>query len=163
MPVITRIMTDDNGSTRNARSMLKSSDAIHVNSVWSMARWSAGMPATCITRITATAKKASTAGEASQPDAAFGSRRPSEALTRNPSSGNRGISASISPLQRRKGVGVQRLASAEQRDHQRQADRRFGGGDGDDEEHDDLSVDVAGVAAECHERQVDRVQHDLDR
>ena len=45
----------------------------------------------------------------------------------------------------------------------RQADRRFGGGDGHDEERDDLAVHGPEVAADGDERQVDRVQHDLDR
>src|SRR5687767_8973698 len=51
----------------------------------------------------------------------------------------------------------------EERDDQRQPDRRFRGGHRHHEERDDLAVHVAPVAAECDERQVHRVQHDLDR
>ena len=40
----------------------------------------------------------------------------------------------------RERVGVERLPVPEQRDDDREADRRFGGGDGHDEEHDDLAV-----------------------
>src|SRR5688572_13767275 len=51
----------------------------------------------------------------------------------------------------------------EERDDQRQPDRRFRGGHRHHEERDDLAVHVAPVAAECDERQVHRVQHDLNR
>src|SRR5690348_12875778 len=100
------------------------------------------MPATCITAITETANEASIASDARPPDTDFGSRRPSDALTRNPTTGKRGISASISPLERREGVWIERFAMPEQRNHQRQADGRFGRRHGHHKEHDDLPVHV---------------------
>src|SRR5262245_24839276 len=119
--------------------------------------------------------------DARPPETLLGSRRPRVALTRNPANGSSGINASTvsslvtqnskrktqtlpaSPFERRKSVGIQRLAVTEQRDHQREAHRRFSRGHGHDEERDDLPVEVAGVAAESDERQVHGVQHDLDR
>src|ERR1043166_8046557 len=100
--------------------------------------------------------------DASQPDTDFGSRFPIVALTMKPSSGKRGINASNgrqppsrSPLQQRERIRVERLPVAEERDHERQADGSFGGGNGHDEERDDLPVDVAGITAERDEREVD--------
>src|SRR5436190_2585065 len=92
-------------------------------------------------------------------------RRPPKALIRNPMSGSAGISSSIgtSPLQLGERVGVQRLAVPEQADDDREADRRFRRGDGHHEEDDDLAVRGAVHAAERDEREIDRVQHDLDR
>src|SRR5688572_8068097 len=52
---------------------------------------------------------------------------------------------------------------AEQGDDQRQPDGRFRGGHRHHEEGDDLTVHVAAITAERDERQVHRVQHDLDR
>ena len=51
----------------------------------------------------------------------------------------------------------------EQSDDERQSDRGFGGGHRHHEERDDLSVDLAELTAEGHERQVDRVEHDFNR
>src|SRR5688572_967674 len=128
-----------------------------------MARCSGAMPTSCQTAIAETANEASIAADARPPDTPFGSRRPIVALTRKPSNGNSGINASISPLEGRERVGIERFLVPEQGDDQRQADRRFGGGHRHHEERDDLPVDVAAVAAEGDERQVHRVQHDLDR
>src|SRR5688572_28680221 len=108
---------------------------------------------------------ATIAAQAMPPDSDFGSRWPKNALMTKPASGSSGMSASISvrlPFQCRKRVRAERLAVAEQRDHQRQAHGRLGGRDGHDEEGDDLSVDRAPVAADGDERQVDGVEHDLD-
>src|SRR5574339_1018681 len=108
-----------------------------------MARDSTGLPATCITLITEMTNEASITSEARPPDTLFGSRRPSVALTTNPTNGRSGISASTcksSPFEGRKSVGVQRLAVAEQRDDQREAHGRFSRGHRHDEERDDLTV-----------------------
>src|SRR3954451_24476897 len=51
----------------------------------------------------------------------------------------------------------------EERDDQREADRRFGGGDGHDEKGDDLPVDRPAIPPDGDERDVHRVEHDLDR
>src|SRR5688572_30257468 len=122
------------------------------------------MPARASTCITAITNDAAITPVASDPETAFGRRLPTNALTRKPANGSSGISANTgSPLQGRERFGIERLAMAEQRDHERQADRRFRGGHGHHEEGDDLPVDLAPLAAEGHERQVDGVQHDLDR
>src|SRR3569832_1589501 len=52
---------------------------------------------------------------------------------------------------------------AEQQHQDRQPDRRFGGRDGEDEEHEDLAVHVAEVVREGDEVHVDGQQHQLDR
>src|SRR6266511_1198510 len=72
-------------------------------------------------------------------------------------------STSSSPFQRRPGVGVQRFLVAEERDDDRQTDGRFRRRHGHHEEHDDLPVGRSERAPERDERQVHRVQHDLDR
>src|SRR5688500_9277913 len=110
-----------------------------------------------------TPNDASMTNDASPPDTLFDSRFPIVELTTKPRNGNSGISASMSPLQGREGIRVQRLAVPEQGDDQRQADRGFGRRHRDHEERDDLAGDVAVVAPERDEAQVDGVQHDLDR
>src|SRR5688572_13403230 len=129
-----------------------------------MARDSGAIPTSCHTLIAETTNDAIIASDARPPDTPFGRRRPNRALTRKPASGNSGISASTrSPLERCEGVGVERFAVAEQRDDDRQADGGLGGRDRHHEERDDLAVDIAAEPAEGDERQVHRVQHDLDR
>src|SRR5688572_27075414 len=164
MPVTTRIITAERASSLSARSSEKSPAVIHVKSVWLICRFSGGMAASAITCITEIPNESTITAVARPPEIDFGRRFPRKALTRKPPNGSSGISASTgSPLEARKGFGVERLAMAEQGDHERQADRRLGGGDGHDEEGDDLPVDLAELAAERDERQVDGVQHDLDR
>src|SRR2546423_7650507 len=71
--------------------------------------------------------------------------------------------SSLSPSEARERVGVQRFAVAEQADHDREADGRFRRRHRHHEEHDDLAVRRAERPAERDERQVDGIQHDLDR
>src|SRR5687767_5919354 len=109
----------------------------------------------CITEIT---NAIAITAVARPPDTALGRRRPTAALTRKPANGRSGISASTrSPFQRREGFGVERFTMSEQTDHEREAHRSFGRGDGHDEERDDLAIDFAELAAERNERQVDGV------
>src|SRR5262245_58478044 len=129
-----------------------------------MTRLAGSSAASCQTSAADTTNAAIIMSEASPPDTDFGKRRPKNALTRNPASGNAGMRAiTLSPFERREGVGVERLPVPEERDDERQADGRLGRRHGHHEEDDDLAVDVAGKAAEGDERQVHGVQHDLDR
>src|SRR4051812_42507374 len=93
--------------------------------------------------------------QATPPDTAFVSRRPKAALMRNPANGRSGISTSMElaplPLERGERVGIQRFPMAEERDHEREADRRFRGRDRHDEEGDDLAIDRAEIAADGDE------------
>src|SRR5688572_12334190 len=109
-----------------------------------MARDSGAMPISCHTTIADTTNEATIASDASPPETPFGRRRPEVALMTKPTSGKSGISASttgvprskgkgqrskararISPFQRREGVGVERFAVTEERNHDGQADRRL--------------------------------------
>src|ERR1700676_573893 len=105
MPVTMRIITADSGSSRSVRPAEKSPELIHVNARWTMAPLSGGNVSSLATAAADTANDRS------------------------------GISSSMSPLQRCERVGVQRLAVAEQPDHNSQADGGFGVGDGHDEKH----------------------------
>src|SRR6185436_12954295 len=164
MPVMTRIITADSASSRSERSSEKSPTLIQLKSVWTIWRLSGGMPANASTCITAIANESAITAVARPPEIDFGRRFPRNALTRNPPNGRSGMRASTgSPFQRRERFGIERFAMAEQANHEREADRRFSGSDGHDEERDDLAIDFAELPAERHERQVDGVQHDLDR
>src|SRR5918993_2144092 len=164
MPVITRIMTADRASRRSARSSVKSPAVIHVNRVWLICRFSGAIPIRARTCIAAIANDATITAVARPPDTDFGSRFPKKALTRKPTNGSKGISASTgSPFQGREGFGVERFAMPEQRNDQREADSRLGGGDRHHEERDDLAIVGAELPPEGNKREVDGVQHDLDR
>src|SRR4029450_8455220 len=158
IPVMTRIISDDRWSRRSVSGICRSPDAIQRNSVTSVH----GSP-TFITESPDTANDASMTRQATPPDTVFARRLPRKALTTKPANGSSGISASMSPLQRRESFGTERLPVPEQRDDQRQAHRRLGRRHRHDEEGDDLPVHRADVAPGGDEGQVHRVQHDLDR
>src|SRR5688500_18116739 len=166
MPVTTRIISADSGSTRSENGTNRSPEANHVNTRCSMARTppSAGVPSICMTAASDTPNAASITPDAIAPETPRDRRRPKVALIRKPRNGSPGISSSTrSPLQRGIGVGTERLAMPEERNHEGQADRGLGRRHGHDEERDDLPVDAALIAAERDERQVDGVEHDLNR
>src|SRR4051812_29957729 len=165
MPVITRIITDASGSSRSVRPTDRSPDVIQVNACCAISRSSAGMPTRRATAATDTANDTMIDPHAIAPETPLATRRPKLAFRRKPTSGNSGMRSSItsSPFQARERIGVQRLAMAEEADHDGQTDGGFGRGDGHDEKHDDLSVGRAKRAAERDEGQVDGVEHDLDR
>src|SRR5262245_20854816 len=147
MPVITRIITAESGSSSSVKLASKLPEWIQSNTRCDTTRESAGRPTRLQTDAADTASDASITPHAIAPEAVFESRRPSEAFSTKPTSGRSGISSSIDrgpgsrgvasrlPLQHRERVGVQRLLVAEQRDDDRQADRRFGGRHGHHEEH----------------------------
>src|SRR5215831_16869673 len=163
IPVTTRIMTADNGSSRSATGTEKSPEVIHVNACCTSTRFSGSRPASLATAATEIANDISIAPQAIAPAAPLPRRRWKPAFSRKPTSGRSGISSSMSPLQARKRRRVERLAVAEQRDHDRKADRGFGRRHGHHEEHDDLAVGRPQRPAERDEAQVHRVEHDLDR
>src|SRR5690348_3538029 len=107
------------------------------------------MPASVITCITEMMNATAITAVAMPPEIDLGRRLPAKALIRKPANGRSGISASTgSPLQAREGFGIERLAMAEQRDHQRQADGRFRRRHRHHEERDDLAVDGGPLAPE---------------
>src|SRR5262245_31412332 len=163
MPVTTRIISVARLSRRSANGICRSPDGSHVKTVCSSAGLSTCIACRLSAATTDTTNDASITAHATPPETDFDSLRPKNAFTRKPTRGRSGISSSMSPLQRRERIGAERLPVAEERNHERQPDGRLGRRDGHDEEHDDLPVDGAAVAADRHEHQVHRVQHDLDR
>src|SRR5581483_5815027 len=164
IPVTTRIITADSGSSRSVKPTLKSPDVIHVNTASLIARDSGSSATSRATAASETTNDAMIAPHATAPEAPRLRRRPALVLTRKPRNGSSGISSSIAlPLQFRERVRVQRFLVPEQADHDREADRRLRRRDRHDEEHDDLPVGRPERAAERHEREVHRVQHDFDR
>src|SRR5436190_8359693 len=176
MPVTTRIITADSGSSASWKSALKLPDETQVKTVCTTRRSSGTRPSIDQTAASDTRKDRIIAPHAAAEATPFPLRRPPKALIRNPTNANSGISGSIaaplrplstsapvSPFQLGERVGVERLAVTEQADDDGKAHRRFRGGDRHDEEHDDLAVRAAVHAAERDEREIDGVQHDLDR
>src|ERR1043166_2018893 len=168
IPVTTRIITDESGSTRSAYGICSASDEIHRKTVCWMA--CSGADIADSTDKTETANAPTIARHARPPEMDFGSRRPIDALMTKPINGKRGINSSMlyrapprSPLQRRERVRTQRLAMAEECDDQREPDRGFSGRDRHDEKRDDLPVHQILKPAGRHERDVHRVEHDFDR
>src|SRR5579864_8000830 len=164
MNVTTSTITADSGSRRRAKLALNSAELIQSNTRSAIARDPGGRVTSWRTARAETAKDPMMAEQAIAPAALLASLRPPPAFSRKPRNGRSGISSSIdSPLQHRERVGVQRFPMPEEGDHDCEPDGRLGGGDGHHEEHDDLPVSGAQRAAESHERQVDGIQHDLDR
>src|SRR5580765_2230344 len=166
MPVMTRIITAASGSRRSSNGMFSRPETIHEYTTSLIertpptgSRWSK--------RQTAAAdqpNESAIAPTATAAETVLDRRRPNVALTTNPASGRSGIRYSTrSPSERRKCVRVQRFLVPEQGDDDRQTGGRFGGRDGHDEEHDDLPVHRPEVAIDRDERQVDGVEHHLDR
>src|SRR6202049_3983444 len=147
--VTTSTITADSGSRRRLKLALNSPELIQSNTGCAIARDPGGRATSCRTARAETAKDPRMAAQAIVPAALFASLRPAPAFSRKPRNGSRGINSSIdSPLQHRERVGVQRFAMPEQGDHDREPDRRLGGGDRHDEEHDDLPVGGPQRAAE---------------
>src|SRR5437773_6867820 len=86
-----RIITEDSGSRRNVRPILKSPDIIQVNSCWVIARDSGGNPINCQTAIIETANDPSVTPQATMPAIILLTYRPRLALTRKPRNGRSGI------------------------------------------------------------------------
>src|SRR4051812_8897621 len=166
MPVITRIMIADSGSSASANAAVKSPEVIQVNTCWLIVRASGSSATRLQTIASDTTNAPAIAAHASAPAAALLRRRPKAAFSRNPTNGSSGISRSIKrflPFQLRERIGVERFPIPEQRDDDRQADRSFGGRNGHHKKHDDLPVARSHRPPEGDERQVDGIQHDLDR
>src|SRR5574343_607955 len=98
---------------------------------------------------------------------------PKTAASAEPTRGASGTASSVlalrvadmflSALQGIEVLDVDAVLVAEQQHQNGQANGRLGGGHGEDEEHEDLSVHVTQVAREGHEIDVHRQQHEFDR
>src|SRR4051812_17780808 len=129
IPVMTRIISDDNGSSRSVKAAWNSPERIHENTVCTMTRDSGGSATRRHTATSDTANETSIAAQATPPETAFDSLRPRPAFTRKPDSGRSGIRSSTDlPLQRREGFGIERLSMTEQPDDDRQTDGGLGRG-----------------------------------
>jgi hypothetical protein len=85
IPVTTRIITADSGSSRSPSGTWKSAEPIHVKIVWVTSRSSAGSDTRPRTDITEATNATNIAPEATAATAVFGSRRAPKLLR-----GNRG-------------------------------------------------------------------------
>src|SRR5215204_601940 len=126
MPVTTRIITADSGSSSSVKSARNVPEVIHEKIRSSMTRSSGASASNRNTATAATRNDAMMAAQAAPPDSAFDRRRPTDAFTRNPRNGRSAISSSTArllPLQHPVHIGIERLPVPEQRDDDRQADR----------------------------------------
>src|SRR5262245_26829403 len=167
-PVTTRIITAESGSSASAKGAanVPPPEAVAGNHSQRFAtKRGSAIPASSRTAPAATRNESPTAPQAITPTAAFGRRRPISPQIRKPargSSGTSGSAFSISPLQQIQLVHVGRLADAEEGDDHAESDRRLRGGDRDHEEDGDLAVGATVHPRKGHEREVARVQHQLD-
>ena len=98
MPVTTRIITADNGSSRRVAPTSRSPDVIQRNAVATIARDSGGSARSRETLSAEAASDMAIAAQATAPDVDFDSRRPMPAFTRKPKNGKRGIRSNIAPV-----------------------------------------------------------------
>src|SRR5262245_49006148 len=177
-PVTTRIITADSASSENPHVISSASpcdptppSGSHVPSASVVkCRSSEGSDASPRTAPAERRNASSTAPHAIHPTARFERRTPTIPLIADPAIGSSGISQIFSrkncivplPLQERDLVDVDRLLQAEQCDRDREADRGLRGGERHHEEDVDLSLGSAPLPGERQEREVPRVQHQLD-
>src|SRR6266536_2871223 len=138
MPLTTRIITVDSGSSLRDSGTWKSPDVIQSNAE-TVSSWRA-------TAASETTNENTMAPHATRPAARLLIRRPSDALIRNPAKGRKGIRSSIvlpplrafvlswpssvrlrwgSPFQARKRIGIQRRLVTKQSDDDGEADGGF--------------------------------------
>src|SRR5215207_2973751 len=170
-PVTTRAMTADRGSQRRSKATRRSPETNHwyPRRIW--VRSSPECDSSSKKAATATTKAAATARVAIQPARAR-RRWPNSTLTANPARGRTGSSQirrvapvafrAPSPLEQVDVVDRDRRALAEDGDKDAEADHDLGGGHHHHEEGQHLAVQGAVGLGEGDERQVDRVQHQLD-
>src|SRR3954468_14622263 len=102
MPVMTRIITDDSGSSRNVKAAVKSPEVIHVKTSLAITRDSCGRDTSRQTASSDTANEPTIAPHATAPAAALLTRLPRPAFSRKPRNGRRGISSSIGTRTKKK-------------------------------------------------------------
>ena len=96
MPVTTRIITAESGSSRSVKSAVKSPDVIQLNTGSEITRASVSRDTSCTTENSDTAKDATITPHATAPAAALLTRFPRLAFARKPRNGNSGMRSSIS-------------------------------------------------------------------
>src|SRR3990170_1604119 len=165
-PVTTRIITVDKASTRRSAATLKSPTVIQSNSGRTKTRSSAASPRRPASARRAKTNEAPTVADPRMP-AHLPKRLPKNRLITAPASGSAGTSqirrSIASPFQEARFVDVRRMAAAEDRDDDRKADDHLGRSDHHREERQHLAVQVSELPRERHQREVHRVQLQLDR
>src|SRR6188768_2999420 len=169
MNVITRHITPDSASIRNARSTFSSPVAIQVVTTSvrpsGPASGSAAKKASIVTMHAAPIASAATMNTVS-----FDHFRPNSISSSAPTKGSSGIrrrskvvmAAGPSALHQRGFIEIDGLAAAEQSDQDRQADRGLRRGEGDDQEREHVPLLVAELAREGEQREVAAVELELD-
>src|SRR6185503_16708407 len=147
-------------------------DGIHVSSVWRTPS-SPKPPVSAVATTTIPIAHAIPTAQTGTRWARFPSRRPTTAVNRKPNRGRAMISGtsrsniSRSLAHRVVLVDQRRLLVAVDRDDDREADRRLGGGDGHDHEGDDRTVEPElrsrREGRERDDREVHGIEHQLDR
>src|SRR5262245_20605498 len=175
MPVTTRIIMPDSGSSRNPHVTSKlpmpscvasGIFGIHSSTLMSNARASAGRPSSCQNATSDSPSAASIIVVAKAPAVLRENERmPNRPLTAAPNAGSRGISQMycMSEAHQVHFVDVDGLYVAVEGQDDAETDGRFGRGDGDDENREHLADGVALLLRIGNQVDVDRVENQLDR
>src|SRR3990172_3104192 len=164
-PVTTSIIVVASASTFSAMGI---SNTPILSRSHSMTSPPSGMLSNVASVPTATPNDSAAAPQAKMPIHFSPSLRPKTRLVSRPRIGKARISGTNpkgfmrSPLQLAQVVHFDRVPGSEDGDDQRQPNRDLCGGDGDAEEHEDLSVQLPEGARESDEEDVGRVEHQLD-
>src|SRR5438128_4583515 len=95
IPVITRIINADNGSSRSGKLASNAPEEIQLKSGSTIARPSGDRPASFTADATDTTNNPTMTATAIDPDQGLVNRRPTAALIRNPTRGNAAMESSI--------------------------------------------------------------------
>src|SRR5579862_2166321 len=166
-PATTRAIAADSGSASRRNGMTTGPAVIHRYTSTSTLRDAAGSAARAWNSATAAANDAATVAEANHPAARAGHRPPHRPSTAQPASGSSGIKTAAAVTRFIRGARPRRrrpgLTGPEHVHDDREADHDLGRGHHQHEEDEHLPVDGAVKPRERDQREVDRVEHQLDR
>src|SRR3954447_13716746 len=171
-PVTKRMNAIESGSARKPNSTLRPPAGNQVKRSTTCCRCSGGRSRSAKNMTTDTRNARPSMALANQPASGSPMRLPNSSRKRAPKSGSAGTSQSrsrtswelirASALQHPHVVGGGPTPSAEDRHDDGEAHGDLGGGDHQGEEHERLPAHVVELPGEGHEREVHRVQHQLD-
>src|ERR1051325_4608913 len=164
-PVTVRAITTESGSARKATSAWNRPTVIQSHTFDTTSRSEDALPMRWNSRASAVTKDVATRSEASHPLEASRHRFPDRRRTAAPMRGNSGMSATsvMSSPQHSGVVDIRRQALAVERDDDGQANHDLSGGHHHGEERQHLPVEVPSLTGEGHQREIHRVQLQLDR